>query len=169
VKVCPAIVSVAVRAAVLVLADALNATAPAPVPLAPDVTVSHDALLLAVHAQPFVAVIVTDPVPPADVSDWVVADKVYEHEVAACVTVNVTPATVSVPVRTDCVVFAAIANPTEPDPLPLAPLVIVSQDALLDAVHVQPAGLVTLTLPLPPPDAADCVVAESDVEQTTEY
>jgi hypothetical protein len=68
VKVCPAIVNVAVRAVVLVFADALKATTPVPVPLAPDVTVSQDALLLALHAQPFVAVIVTDPVPPAEVS-----------------------------------------------------------------------------------------------------
>jgi hypothetical protein len=59
---------VAVRAVVLVLPDARNATVPVPVALAPDVTVSHDALLQAVHAQPLVAVIVTDPVPPADAS-----------------------------------------------------------------------------------------------------
>jgi hypothetical protein len=69
VKVCPAIESVPVRAAVPVLADALNPTVPVPLPLAPDVTVNQDALLFAVHAQPFVAFIVTDPVPAADVND----------------------------------------------------------------------------------------------------
>jgi hypothetical protein len=45
----------------------------------------------------------------------------------------------------------------------------VSQDALLDAVHVQPAGLVTLTLPLPAVDPTDCVFAERAVVQTAEY
>jgi len=44
----------------------------------------------------------------------------------------------------------------------------VSQDALLDAVHVQPAGLVTVTLPLPAVDPADWVFAERAVVQATE-
>ncbi len=94
-------VRAAVRPVVPVLAAALYATAPEPVPLAPDVTVSHDALLLAVHPQPLVAVIVTEPVPPADGSDWLFAESAYEQESAACVTVNVTPAIVIVPVRAD--------------------------------------------------------------------
>jgi len=47
--------------------------------------------------------------------------------------------------------------------------VIVSQDALLDALHVQPAGLVTLTLPLPAFDPADCVFADRAVVQAAEY
>ena len=91
----------AVRPVVLVLAVALNATVPVPVPLAPDVTVSHDAVLLAVHPQPLVAVIVTEPVPPADGSDWLFAESAYEQESADCVTVNVPPAIVIVPVRAD--------------------------------------------------------------------
>jgi|SRR6476659_2863927 len=110
-------VRAAVRAVVSVLAAALNATAPVPVPLEPDVTVSHDALLLAVHAQPSVAVIVTEPVPPANGSDWVFPESAYEHESAACVTVNVPPAIVIVPVRADGVVFAAMLKPTEAEPL----------------------------------------------------
>jgi hypothetical protein len=91
----------AVRPVVLVLAAALNATVPVPVPLAPDVTVSHDALLLAVHPQPLVAVMVTEPVPPADGSDWLFAESAYEQESADCVTVNVPPAIDIVPVRSD--------------------------------------------------------------------
>ena len=58
----------------MVLAAALNATGPVPLPLAPDVTVSHAALLLAVHAQPLGAVTVTEPAPPAAVSAWLVAE-----------------------------------------------------------------------------------------------
>jgi hypothetical protein len=61
---CPAIVSVAVRALAPVLAVALKVTVPGPVPLAPAVTVAHAASLLAVHAQPFGAVTVTEPDPP---------------------------------------------------------------------------------------------------------
>ena len=74
VNVCPAIVSVAVRALALVLAAALNVTVP--VPLAPAVTVAHAASLLAVHAQPLGAVTVTDPVPPEAVTAWLVAESV---------------------------------------------------------------------------------------------
>jgi hypothetical protein len=48
-------------------------------------------------------------------------------------------------------VFAAAVKPTEPLPEPLAPEVIVSQPALLVAVHPQPLAADTLTEPLPPP------------------
>ena len=72
----PAMVSVAVRAVAVVLATALNATVPLPVPLAPEVTVSQLALLAAVQAQPVGAVTDTEPVAAADVSDWVVAESV---------------------------------------------------------------------------------------------
>jgi hypothetical protein len=47
--------------------------------------------------------------------------------------------------------------------------VIVRQDALLDALNVQPAGLVTLSLPLPAFDPADCVFADRAVVQAAEY
>jgi hypothetical protein len=145
------------------LAAALNATVPLPVPLEPELMVSHEPLLLAVHAHPLVAVIVTDPVPPADVNDWLFAESAYEHESPACVTVYVPPAMVIVPVRVDCVGFAAMLNVTVTDPLALAPFVIVSQDALLEDVHVQPAGLVTLTLPLPAVAAAVMLPADNAV------
>ena len=45
-------------------ADALNATLPLPLPLAPLVTVNHDVLLTPVHAHPVGAVTAVDPVPP---------------------------------------------------------------------------------------------------------
>ena len=66
----------------------------------------------------------------------------------ACVTVKVNPAIVSVPVR-GAPVFAAMLMPTAPLPVALAPLAIVSQLALLFAVHAQPALVVTLTLCVP--------------------
>jgi hypothetical protein len=63
VNVCPPMVIVAERAAV-VFASAANCTVPFPVPVAPEVTVSHCALLAAVHVQPGPAVTATVPVPP---------------------------------------------------------------------------------------------------------
>jgi hypothetical protein len=74
VKVRPATVKVAVRIDDVVFAAALNATGPEPLPLAPDVTVSQAALLVAVHAHPVGAVTVTEPEPPAAVTPWLVAE-----------------------------------------------------------------------------------------------
>ena len=98
VKVLPAIVSVADLPGVAVLAAAVNPTLPLPLPVAPVEIVTHDAPLVAVQAHPAAAVTVTVPVPPAAGSDWLAGEIAYEHA-AACVTVNVLPAAVSVPVR----------------------------------------------------------------------
>ena len=51
------------------LAATLNATGPLPMPLAPEVTVIHAVLLLAVQSQPVPAVTATVPFPPAAASD----------------------------------------------------------------------------------------------------
>ena len=56
---------------------------------------------------------------------------------AACVTVNVWPATVMVPVRA-LPGFAATLNATDPFPVPLAPEVTVTHATLLLAVQAQP-------------------------------
>jgi hypothetical protein len=76
VKVWPAIVNVPVRLVLAVFAAALKVTDPVPLPVAPDVTVSQPAALLAVHAQPVAAVTVTLPVDAAAGTDAAVADKV---------------------------------------------------------------------------------------------
>jgi hypothetical protein len=55
--------------AVPVFAAALNATEPLPLPLAPDVTVIHDAPLLAVQAQPVAEVTAKLPDPPPAATD----------------------------------------------------------------------------------------------------
>ena len=73
---------------------------------------------------------------------------------------NVFPAIVSVPVRDEVEVFAAAPKVTEPLPEPDAPALIVNHAALLTAVHAQPAGAVTATLPLPPVDATLWEVGE---------
>jgi hypothetical protein len=53
-------------------AATVNATAPLPEPDAPLVTVIHDALEAAVHAQPPAVVTATDPLPPVASNDWLV-------------------------------------------------------------------------------------------------
>jgi hypothetical protein len=77
--------------------------------------------------------------------------------------VNVRPPIVSVPDRAGPV-LAAAENSTRPSPVPFAPAVIASQPALLVAVHAQPPGAVTFTLPFPPAAGTFWLVAESETE-----
>jgi hypothetical protein len=74
--------------------------------------------------------------------------------------VNVRPATVSVPLRVCVVGFVEPLTFTLPLPLPLAPLVTVSHDVLLVAVHVQPVCAVTAVEPVPPLAAIDWLDGE---------
>ena len=62
----PAMVTLPVRCVVAVFAATLTLTLPLPVPLAPAVTVSHAAELVAVHAQPLDVVTATLLVSPGD-------------------------------------------------------------------------------------------------------
>jgi hypothetical protein len=143
VKVCPAIVRVPFRGAAVVLGVPLNSTEPVPVPLAPDVTVSHVAVLVAVHGQDAEVVTVTAlPAPPPAATAWLVGLIAYVQ--AICETVKVWPAIASVPLR-GAVVLSVALNSTEPLPIPLAPDVIVSHGTLLVAVHGQCAAVVTVT------------------------
>jgi hypothetical protein len=150
-------VSVPVRGPALPLMAAANATVPLPLPLAPLVTVSQDVLLLtAVHAHPDAAITLVEPVPPSARTDWLTGETEYVHGAPACVTLNVCPPIVSVPVR--CVVFALTAalKATVPAPVPLAPLMTVSHGVLLlTPVHAQPVGALTAVDPVPPPATTD--------------
>ena len=75
VKVCPATVTVPVRAVPAVLAATLSETVPLPVPVAPAVTVIQLALLVAVRAHPVVPVTVTDSeAPDAATLDWLAGE-----------------------------------------------------------------------------------------------
>ena len=117
---------------------------PLPVPLLPLVIVIHPALLEAVQAQPLllaVTAVVADAPPATTVCD--AGDAVKLQTKPSCVTANVCPATVSEPDRGPTDVFAATVNPTVPLFVPLLPLVIVIQLALLVAVHAQPLDVVT--------------------------
>ena len=82
---------------------------PLPVPLAPEVTVNHAGVFVdAVQLQelPF-AVTPTVPLPATALGDALVASSVKVHGAPACVTANVWPAIVSVPVRGVVVGLAA--------------------------------------------------------------
>ena len=68
------------------------------------------------------------------------------------------PAMVRVPLRAGPV-FGATVNTTFPDPLPLAPAVMVIHGALLVAVHAQlPLELTATEFPAPPLAGSDSVV-----------
>jgi len=132
-----------------VFAGNVRRTCPFPVPVAPEATVIHDALLVAVHAQPAPAVTLTVP--------WAASGRerlasvgsieyVQAGTNARCVTVKVRVAIVTVPVRSPPV-FAVSVRRTCPFPVPGEPEATVIHGALLAAVHAQPAPAVTLTVP----------------------
>ena len=123
--------------------------------------VTHAALLVAAQAQPAVVVTLTVPEPPAAANDWLAGERLKVQAAPAWVTVNVLPATVSVPVRGVVAVVAAAVKLTDPLPVPLAPALIVSHATLLVADHPHPAPAVTPTVPLPPAAATDCDTVKS--------
>lgn len=147
------IVKVPVRLAP-VLGATSNVMAPLPIPDAPLAIEIHALLLTAVQGQSTAAVTVPFPIPPGAGNDWLVGDTLAEQALPACVTVNVAPAMVSVPVRVAPVLFAT-ANVTAPFPVFEAPLVTVIQLSLLTAVQVHQSAAVTVVAPVPPADAND--------------
>ena len=157
VNVLPAMVAVPTRTWEVVFVFALNETVPLPEPLAPLVTVSQPLLLLtAVQAQPTPEVTVVEAVPPAATTDQLFDEIANVQPAAACVTVNVWPPTVNVPLRGDVLGLADALKPTLPSPLPLAPLVTVSQPVLLlTAVQAHPVGAATAVEPVALPAAID--------------
>lgn len=100
VKVCPPIVIVPVREVAVVFAATLYATFPFPVPLAPTPIVIQASLLTAVQLQLPGAVTATLPLAAIDdVRFKDVGAMVTVQDSPACVTVNVCPPIVMVPVR----------------------------------------------------------------------
>jgi hypothetical protein len=102
VNVRPEIVRVPVRGDVDVLAAAAKVTAPLPPVFGPppEVTLSHVALLNAVHTHPVGMVTETTREPPIASSESAVEDRDAVQDAAPCVTVSRRPATAIVPVRT---------------------------------------------------------------------
>jgi hypothetical protein len=83
-------------------------TVPLPLPGVPPVTVIHDvALLVAVHEQPACVATLIVPVVAPGATDAPVGEIVKLHGTPAWLTVNVWPATVTVPERGAVLVFAA--------------------------------------------------------------
>lgn len=136
-----------------------------PLALPDPATVIHDAGLATVHVHPAPVVTVIVPVPPVAFRVSEAGLTLNVQAAAACVTVNVFPAIVSVAERDAVVVFAAAVKSAVPPPLPVAPLVIVTHEAALVAFQVQPAPVVTVTAPVPPVAATDWLVEEMAYEQ----
>jgi len=124
-------------------AATLNVTVPVPLPPAPEEIVIHGVLLAAVQPQPLPALTLTVRLAPAGSTVSARGDT-SKLQPGDCVTVTICPAIVSVPVRVGPVVGAAV-TPTLPLPVPPGDA-SVSHSALLDAVHGQPAPVVTLTV-----------------------
>jgi len=90
------------------------------------------------------------------------------HAAAAWVTVKICPPIVSVPILCVPFGFAVTLKAVVPPPLPVAPLVIVSQVvSLLDAVQAQPFGAVMAVEPVPPAATTDWLPGESENVQPT--
>lgn len=111
-----------------------------PVPLAPSVMVSQSkpVTTCAVHVHPAGAVTVILSSCRSSSTDTLVGLIEYVHDgvTAACDTVKVWPAIVSVPLRAGPV-LAPTLNTTEPAPPPFAPEVMVMNETLLVALHGQ--------------------------------
>jgi hypothetical protein len=149
-KLRPAMDSVALRSALVVLPAAVKLTVPGPLRFVPFEIVTHAAPLVAFQVHPAVVVTVTDPLPPAAPSAWLPGEIANEHGAAAWSSVKVCPPTVIVPVRAIVAVLAATAYDTAPLPSPEAPAVIVIHASLLVAVQAQPVAAVTVTVPAAP-------------------
>ena len=143
----PATVKVAVRRAPG-FAATLNVTEPMPDPLAPAVIVIQLTGLVAVQGQDVPVVTLSVRLVLSESIEKLVGVTVAAQPVAACETVTVWPATVSVPVRGLPVVFCAMENVTEPIPEPVAPLVMAIQLVAVVAVHEQEVPAMMLSVRL---------------------
>jgi hypothetical protein len=162
VNVCPAMVTVPLRATGSGFASAATVTVPLPVPLDPPGIVSHATLVdaLQLHeAADAVTVTVAFPASgPRLAFDGAIVNVHGGGGVADCVIVSVRPATVSVPDRS-APPLAATVNETVVSPLPLVVFSVI-HGALLDAVHAQPAcAASTRSVALPPDAPKFCVEA----------
>ena len=131
-----------------------------PEPVPDPVTVAQAAFDDVVHAQVLCVVTVIVPEAPVGAAVMRVGETVNVHVPLGSLTVNVRPAIVSVTDRAIVPVFAAAVYPTVPEPMPLAPLVIVTHVPPPDAVQLQFDDVVTDTVPLPPEAGNDWLVGE---------
>ena len=80
-------------------------------------------------------------------------------------TVNVWPPTVNVPLRGLVLVLAEIEKPTVPLPVPVPPVTVIQDPALLTVLQAQPVVVVTVTLPEPPAAASVWLAGEIEKAQ----
>jgi len=129
-----AMVTVPVRAAPG-LAAMRNATEPLPLPCAPDVIVIHEALLVAVHVQPFNVDTATLAVTELELTVWASGAIVSGHVAASCITRTWLSLTTISPARVEGVGFAAARNATLPLPWPEVGETSEIQLGWLETVH----------------------------------
>jgi hypothetical protein len=139
---------VPVRVLPVVFAVTLKVAQPDPVSSV--FVVIQDAVVVVAHEQE--EVVVTNVLLALAVTGIVraVGFSVKVQVVPNWVMVNVLPAIVSVPVRSDDVLVGSTANLTEPLPVSLDPDVILAHDTLLVAVQLQVSVVVTTVDPVPP-------------------
>ena len=152
--------TVPVRAALVGFAASVSETVPLPLPPAP--TVIHGVADDAVHAQPAAVLTETLAVDACADVDTLVVDSVNEQAGAACVTVNACPPAVIVAEREALVAFACTAYARVAGPEPVAALVIESQGALLDAVHVHAEAVPIATEPVAAPAPSETADGENE-------
>jgi hypothetical protein len=133
-----------------------------PEPVADPVSVIHEALVDEPQEHPNCVVTVIVPVPPP--AGTVTLSGVIEnvHDTLGSVTTNPFPAIDSMAVLESVVVLDPAVKPTVPEPVPVAPLVIVIHDAPPPvAVQLHPGVVVTVTVALPPAADIDWLVGDS--------
>jgi hypothetical protein len=144
-----AMVTVPVRDAP-VLAAMRKATEPLPLPCAPDVIVIHDALLVAVHVQPFDADTATLAVTELELTVWASGAIVGRHADASCITRTRLSLTTISPSRIEGAGFAAARNATLPLPWPEVGEISEIQLGWLETVHSHSGWAVIAMVPVPP-------------------
>ena len=129
VTVCPAIVSVPVRDAVV--GATVMLTLPMPVPDVGPVNVTHVTLLEAVHEQLDPVVTEMPNTLPESGAEIDAGATVAGQPVADWVTVTVAPAVTIVPTRVAPVVFAATVKLTWPRPWPVTPVIVIQASGVV--------------------------------------
>jgi hypothetical protein len=114
------------------------------------VKVIHETLDDGAQTHAGCVAMVIAPVPPPAGAVTLSGTAENVHDAAGSVTTKLLPAIVSVAVLVTEVVFDAAVYSTVPEPVPVVPLEIATQEASLVAVQLHPRVVVTVTVPLPP-------------------
>lgn len=124
-------------------------TEPGPLPCAPEVMVIHDALLFAVHVQPFNVDTAMLAVFASELTVWA-PGIVMRHGAASCITRTWSSLTTMSPSRTEGALFAAARNARLPLPCPDVGEISEIHAGWLDTVHAHSGCAVNAIVPDPP-------------------